>query len=55
MYVLQFHSILLNKSKGSRSHLHLINKRKLLVHTLTEEEKNITIDLTTDEIDTYLI
>jgi Ulp1 family protease len=53
--ILQFHSILLNKSKGSSSHLHLMNKRKIIVHTLTEDERNNGIDLTTDEIDAYLL
>jgi hypothetical protein len=33
----------------------VMNKRKMIVHTLTEDERNICIDLTTDEIDEYLL
>jgi hypothetical protein len=32
-----------------------MNKRKMIVHTLTEDERNNGIDLTTDEIDAYLL
>jgi Ulp1 family protease len=53
--ILQFHSILLNKKIGRSSHLYLMNKRKVIVHNLTEEERNFGIDLTTDEIDEYLL
>jgi hypothetical protein len=39
--------------RGSSSMLYLLNKRKIMVHDLTEEERNI-IDLSTDDIDNYL-
>jgi hypothetical protein len=42
--------------KGSRNTLYLLNKRNLkIVHDLTEDERNISFDLTTEEIDTYLL
>jgi hypothetical protein len=47
--ILQYHS------KGSRSHLYLLNKRKMIVHDLTENERNISLDLTTEEIDIFLL
>jgi hypothetical protein len=47
--LLQYHS------KGSRSHLYLLNNRKRIVHDLTEDKKNISIDLTTEEIDILLL
>jgi hypothetical protein len=46
--ILQYHK------KDSRSHLYLLNRRKMIVHDLTDEERNIPIDLTTDDIDSYL-
>jgi hypothetical protein len=42
--------------KGSRSTLYLLNKRNLkIVHDLTEDERNISLHLTTEEIDNYLL
>ena len=42
--------------KGSRNTLYLLNKRNLkIVHDLTEDERNISLHLTTEEIDNYLL
>jgi hypothetical protein len=46
--------ILQCQEKDSRSHLYLLNRRKMIVHDLTDEERSIPIDLTTDDIDYYL-
>mmetsp|Transcript_18463 Transcript_18463/g.17771 ORF Transcript_18463/g.17771 Transcript_18463/m.17771 type:complete len:89 (+) Transcript_18463:691-957(+) len=41
--ILQFH----NKKKGSRSHLSLMNNRRRnrMVHTLTDNERNLVIEI----------
>ena len=42
--------------KGSRNTLYLLNKRNLkIVHELTEDERNISLHLTTEEIDTSTV
>jgi hypothetical protein len=48
-------SIVQYHSKGRRSHLYYFNERKMIVHDLTEDERKMSLDLTTEEIDIYLL
>jgi Ulp1 family protease len=47
--ILQYHS------KDRNSHLYLLNRRKIIVHDLTDDERHISYELTADDIDTYLL
>lgn len=47
--ILQYHR------QGCSSILYLLNKRRMVVHELTADERNVSLDLTIEEIETYLL